>query len=85
MATRAGAANTYARMTGDAVAHAAARLSRARRRIGPDAMYEIVDRLASLQSREPAGRSASEAPRDELARKAFDDILGLLVSYRDGL
>jgi len=75
VASRSSVVNAYARVTGDAVAHAAAHLTRRRAKLGPDALYEIVDRFAEL-------RTAPDRPD---AKRVFDELLALAVSTRDGL
>ena len=75
VASRSAVVNAYARVTGDAVAHAAVHLARRRTRLGPDALYEIVDRFADLRT----------APGRPDAKRVFDDLLALAVETRDGL
>ena len=75
LATRSGAINVYARVTGDAISHAATLLARHRRHLGPDALYEIVDRFAD--PRTPPGRPD--------AKRVFDELLALAIETRDGL
>jgi hypothetical protein len=74
LAARAAAVNTYARVTGDAIAHASRRLARARKRLGPDATWEVVRRFAG-----------GNAPRSRNAKRVFDDLLRLVVDARDGI
>jgi hypothetical protein len=76
LAARSAAVNTYARVTGDAIAHAASRLARSRRRLGPDATYEVVNLFAA---------GGGGAPLNPDARRVFDDLLRLVVVSRDGL
>jgi hypothetical protein len=75
LAERSATINAYARVTGDAVAHASAHLTRRRAKLGPDALYEVVDRFAELRS----------APGRPDAKRVFDDLLALAVESRDGL
>jgi hypothetical protein len=75
VAARSAAINAYARITGDAVAHAAARLVRSRKSLGPDALYDVIDRFAERQTR-------SKRPD---AKRVFDDLFALVVKSRDGL
>jgi len=76
LAARSAAVNGYARVTGDAISHAAARLARSRRRLGPDATYEVVMLFAAARGGEQLGPDA---------RRVFDDLLRLVVDARDGL
>jgi hypothetical protein len=75
LASRSAIVNAYARVTGDAVAHAAVHLTRRRAKLGPDALYEIIDRFAEL-------RTAPDRPD---AKRVFDELLALAVETRDGL
>jgi hypothetical protein len=75
LASRSASVNAYARVTGDAVAHAAVHLTRRRAKLGPDALYEIIDRFAEL-------RTAPDRPD---AKRVFDELLALAVETRDGL
>jgi hypothetical protein len=81
LATRSAVVNAYTRITGDAVAHAAARLARARKALGPDGIYEVVDRFASR----PARGADADPPFRPDAKRVFDDLLALTVETRDGL
>jgi len=83
LAQRSAAINAYARITGDAVAHAAARLARSRKSLGPDGLYEVIDRFARRQSKE--GSAAFDPPSRPDAKRVFDDLFALAVSTRDGL
>jgi len=75
LAARSAAINAYTRVTGDAIAHAAARLRRRHNRLGPDALYEIIERFAELRG----------APGRPDAKRVFDELLALVVETRDGL
>jgi hypothetical protein len=79
LAVRSSEINAYARVTGDAVTHAAARLARSRKTLGPDGLYHVVDRF----TRPPA--EAAGRPMRAPARRVFDDLLALAISTRDGL
>jgi hypothetical protein len=83
LSTRSAAIHAHARVTGDAVAHAAARLTRCRRALGADGMYEVVDRFARRRI-QPAG-DASDPPIRARAKRVFDDLLALAIKTRDGL
>jgi hypothetical protein len=72
---RSAKVNVYTRVTGDAIAHAATRLARRSGALGPDALYEVVDRFADLRT----------APGRPDAKKVFDELLALVVETRDGL
>jgi hypothetical protein len=74
VAARSAAINGYARVTGDAITHAARRLARGRKRLGPTATWEIVKRFAG-----------GDAPRSKSAKRVFDDLLRLVVESRDGI
>jgi hypothetical protein len=84
VAGRSAAINAYARVTGDAVAHAAARLVRSRKALGPDALYDVIDRFAERQSRSAGGKGGG-APRRPDAKRVFDELFALVVQSRDGL
>jgi hypothetical protein len=83
LAARSATINAYTRVTGDAVAHAAARLTRARKRLGPDGLYDVIDRFAQRQSRE--GKDAVDPPKRADAKRVFDDLFALAIATRDGL
>ena len=82
-AARSSTINAYARITGDAIGHAAARLARARKTLGPDGLFEVIDRFARRQSQsaDPGG----EPPRRPNAKRVFDDLFALAIKTRDGL
>jgi hypothetical protein len=82
-AARSSTINAYARITGDAIAHAAARLARARKTLGPDGLFEVIDRFARRQSQsaDPGG----DPPRRPSAKRVFDDLFALAITTRDGL
>lgn len=84
VAARSSVINAYARITGDAVAHAAKRLVRSRKALGPDALYDVIERFAQRQSK-AAGASGGYAPRRPDAKRVFDDLFALVVESRDGL
>jgi len=81
---RSAVINAYTRITGDAIAHAASRLSRRHRALGPDALYEVIDRFAQRQARGPEGRLASP-PERRSAKREFDALVALVLETRDGL
>jgi hypothetical protein len=83
LAARSSAINAYARVTGDAVAHAAVRLARARKTLGPDAMYQVVDRFAQQQTKD--GTTGFDPPDAPGAKRVFDELFALAVETRDGL
>jgi hypothetical protein len=82
-AERSSTINAYARVTGDAVAHAAARLARSRRALGPDGVFAIVDSFARRHAR--AEGTGGGPPRRTEAKRVFDELLMLSVKTRDGL
>jgi len=83
LAHRSAAINAYARVTGDAVAHAAARLARSRKSLGPDGLYEVIDRFARRQTRD--GGAGFTPPSRPDAKRVFDDLFALAIATRDGL
>jgi hypothetical protein len=85
LARRSARVNAYARVTGDAVAHAAARLARARKRLGADGVYQVVDRFAGFQTRRPDTAGSVTPPDSPDAKRVFDDLLRLVIETRDGL
>jgi hypothetical protein len=82
-AARSSTINAYARITGDAVAHAAARLARARKPLGTDGVFSVVDRFARRHAR--AADAGGEPPRRTDAKRIFDELFALTVETRDGL
>jgi hypothetical protein len=82
-AERSSTINAYARITGDAVAHAAARLARSRRALGPDGVFAIVDSFARRHAR--AEGASCDPPQRTGAKRVFDELLALSVKTRDGL
>lgn len=82
-AARSSTINAYARITGDAVAHAAARLAKARKTLGPDGVFTVVDRFARRHAR--AGGAGGEPPPRTAAKRVFDELFELSVKTRDGL
>ena len=82
-ATRSSTINAYARITGDAVAHAAARLAKSRKVLGPDGVFAVIDVFARRHSR--AAGAGGEPPRPTQAKLVFDELLALSVKTRDGL
>jgi len=83
VATRSATINAYARITGDAIAHAAARLARARKTLGPDGLFEVIDRFARRQSQ--GADAGGDAPSRPSAKRVFDDLFALAIRTRDGL
>jgi hypothetical protein len=82
-AARSSTINAYARITGDAIAHAAARLARARKTLGPDGLFEVIDRFARRQSQ--SADSGGDPPRRPSAKRVFDELFALAITTRDGL
>jgi len=74
VAARSASVNAYARVTGDAITHAARRLARSRKRLGPAATWQVVRRFAG-----------GTPPRSKNAKRVFDDLLRLVIESRDGL
>jgi len=83
LAQRSATINAYARITGDAVAHAAARLARSRKSLGPDGLYEVIDRFARRQTKTVG--AVSDPPSRPDAKRVFDELFALAISTRDGL
>ena len=50
IAARSAVVNAYARVTGDAISHASMHLACRYDALGPDALYEVVDRFAELRT-----------------------------------
>ncbi len=86
IARRSAVLNRFDRITGDSVVYAADILTRDRRRLGPDGLWAILDRFVHYQTLVPELR-ASGAPRPlrRSARRALDEILGILAECRHGL
>jgi hypothetical protein len=82
-ATRSATINAYARITGDAVAHAAQRLAKTRKALGPDGVFAVVDRFARRHAR--AADAACDPPHRTDAKRVFDALFALAVETRDGL
>ncbi len=82
-ATRSSTVNAYTRVTGDAVAHAAARLAKARKSLGSDGVFVVIDRFARRHAK-TAGVLGDPPQRSE-AKRVFDELLALSVKTRDGL
>jgi hypothetical protein len=82
-ATRSASVNAYARITGDAVAHAAERLARARKSLGPDGVFAVIDHFARRHA--PSRQKDGEPPHRDDAKRVFDALFALSVSNRDGL
>jgi hypothetical protein len=82
-AARSSTINAYARITGDAVAHAAARLAKSRKALGPDGVFAIIDVFARRHAR--AAGAGGDPPQRTEAKRVFDELLALSVKTRDGL
>ncbi|HXV76842.1 MAG TPA: hypothetical protein VD788_11060 [Candidatus Polarisedimenticolaceae bacterium] len=87
VAARAAILNRYDRITGDGILHAAERLHRGRRRLGPEGVYAVVDGVARYQTRLPERAAPADArpPRVAGAERIFDGIVELLADCRHGL
>jgi hypothetical protein len=83
VAARSAGINAYARITGDAVAHAAQRLAKARKSLGPDGVFAVVDRFARRHA--SAADAACDPPSRTDAKRVFDALFALTVATRDGL
>jgi len=83
VATRSATINAYARVTGDAVAHAASRLAKTRKALGPDGVFAVIDRFARRHAR--AEDAGYDPPRRTDAKRVFDQLFALTIETRDGL
>jgi len=83
VATRSSTINAYTRITGDAVAHAATRLARSRKALGPDGLFEVIDRFARRQAK--GADAGGDPPHHPDAKRVFDDLFALTIKIRDGL
>jgi hypothetical protein len=83
VAIRSSSINAYARITGDAVAHAASRLAKARKALGPDGVFAVVDRFARRHA--STADAGCDPPRRTDAKRVFDELFALTVETRDGL
>jgi hypothetical protein len=86
IAERSAVQNRFDRITGDAVVYAADLLTRRRRALGPDGVWAVLDRFVRHQTLVPELRVPGSTPRlRRSARRAFDEILGILAECRHGL
>jgi hypothetical protein len=86
VAARSAVRNRFDRITGDAVVYAADLLARQRRALGPDGVSAVVDRFVQHQTLVPElRRPGTPARLRASARRAFDEILGILAQCRHGL
>ncbi len=86
VAARSAIQNRFDRITGDAVVYAADLLVRRRRALGPDGVWAVVERFVRHQTLVPELRvPGSPARLRASARRAFDEILGILAECRHGL
>jgi len=89
IAARSATLNRYDRITGDSVDHVSNRLIRARRRLGPDALYRLIQRFTDYQDLIPEHESArleDGAPAlPEAAERVFARMVALAGEYREGL
>jgi hypothetical protein len=87
VAGRAETINRFARITGDAIAHAAGRLVRERNRLGRDGLRTVIGRFVDEQS--PLGRAGTsdkkQSVRGQNARRVFDGLLDTVEEMRHGL
>jgi len=77
MARRSASINAFARITGDAVAHAAARIVRDRGRLPPATLHAVVRRFVERQTRVPEARGSDKPTqvRARNARRVFDALV----------
>jgi hypothetical protein len=87
VAARSAILNRYDRITGDGILHAAQRLTRNRRRLACDGVYQVVQSVARYQTRLPerAGPGDSRPPDIAGAGRVLDGIIELLAECRHGL
>jgi hypothetical protein len=87
VADRSAVINRFARITGDASIDVAARLSRTRRRLDPDAIYSVIRALVEAHASVPErlGRRPETPPRSPAARRAVEALLLAIAGNRHGL
>jgi hypothetical protein len=87
VAARSAILNRWARITGDAAVHAAARLARMSRRLGPDSTYALLARFVEEHVTSPEHRTrpsfGSRAPID--LKRVFDAMVADVEHFRYGL
>ena len=77
--------NRYDRITGDSVLYAARKLTRHRKRLGPERLYEILRAFVHHQTLVPELRPpAPKAIQHPDARRIFDQLIGLVEELRYG-
>ncbi len=86
VAARSAVLNRFTRITGDAVVHAAARLTRAHRRLGADAVHDLIRRFVEAHTTNPdlATTASPPAPKTP-ARRIFDALLSDTEQFRHGI
>jgi hypothetical protein len=87
VADRSAVINRFDRITGDSALYAARKLLRRRRRLSPDALYEIVDRFVRHQTLVPElNRGAEQDPfAHPDVKQVFDSLLEVTAECRHGL
>jgi hypothetical protein len=86
VARRSAVINRYDRITGDAVELASSRLNRSRRRLGRDALQEVIEGLVGHQDRRVAKPANGAAQRASPAgQRVLGALLELVADYRHGL
>lgn len=84
VAERSAIINRRARVTGDSANYAARCLTRARRRLSPEAMYQVIQSVVQQQTTAVAAVAAAGLPGGD-AKRLFDRLLGLVEYCRHGL
>lgn len=87
VAARSATINRFARITGDASIDIAARLSRTRRRLDPEATYAVIRALVEEHATLPVRRAAppEPPPREPAARRAVEALRESIAGNRHGL
>jgi hypothetical protein len=89
IAERSATLNRYDRITGDSVDHVSDRLIRARRRLGPDALYRLIQRFTDYQDlipeHDPVHPDDAAPAQPDAAERVFARMVALTGEYREGL
>ena len=87
VAARSATINRFARITGDASIDVAARLSRTRSRLDPEATYAVIRALVEEHATLPGKRAAppEPPPREPAARRAVEALRESIAGNRHGL
>ncbi len=87
VALRSAVINRYDRITGDAVELASSHLNRSRRRIGRDALQQVIGGLVGHQDRRVARPEGDDTghPASPAGRRVLGALLELVADHRHGL